>query len=185
MAEIGYARVSTVEQDLSAQIDELERAGCTKIYSEKISGAKSDRPEFDTCMAALTNGDTLVCQRLDRVGRSMLHLVSVVNELRERNIHFKSLHDGNIDTTTASGELVFNIFASFAQFERRLIQERTNIGLQAARARGKKGGRKAVDADHKTVVAAKKLHADKTMSINDICKTLKISRATLYRYLKM
>jgi DNA invertase Pin-like site-specific DNA recombinase len=115
----------------------------------------------------------------------MPHLVSVVTELKERNVGFKSLKDGVIDTTTASGELIFNIFAALAQFDRELIRERTRAGLKAARARGKSGGRKPVPKDDPRVIAAKKMHADLSISISEICKTLKISKATLYRWIKM
>lgn len=183
MATIGYARVSTKEQNLDSQINDLKQAGCETIYSEKMSGAKTDRPELDKCLEALKKGDTLIVWRIDRLGRSMIHLVNVVNDLGKRGINFKSINDGAIDTTSASGELVFNIFASMAQFERRLIQERTQAGLKAARARGNKGGRKPVLADDPKVKTAKKMHTDKDLSIAEICKTLKISRATFYRYI--
>ena len=127
----------------------------------------------------------LVVWRLDRLGRSMLHLVSLIEEFKSREIGFKSLCDGVFDTTTASGELIFNIFSSLAQFERKLIQERTRAGLSAARARGKKGGRKKICANDPKVLTARKMHQDHKMSINDILITLKISRATFYRYLEI
>lgn len=136
-------------------------------------------------MAALSTGYTLIVWRLDRLGRSMSHLVSVIEELRERGIGFQSIQDGAIDTTTASGELVFNMFAALANFERRLIQERTLAGLSAARARGRLGGRPPLLKDNSKVLAAKKLHQDNTLSIEKICKMLKISRSTFYRYLEM
>jgi DNA invertase Pin-like site-specific DNA recombinase len=132
---IGYARVSTPEQSLDLQLDELNAAGCKKIFSDKISGVRAVRPGLDQCLETVRAGDTLMVWRLDRLGRSMPHLVSVVTELRERNIGFKSLKGGVIDTTTASGELIFNIFAALAQFDRELIRERTRAGLKAARAR--------------------------------------------------
>ena len=182
---IGYARVSTPEQSLDLQLDELKAAGCKKIFSDKISGVRAVRPGLDQCLETMKEGDTLIVWRLDRLGRSMPHLVSVVTELRERNIAFKSLKDGVIDTTTASGELIFNIFAALAQFDRELIRERTRAGLKAARARGKSGGRKPVSKDDPRVIAAKKMHADLSISISKICETLKISKATLYRYIKM
>ena len=143
---IGYARVSTEEQNLNLQIDALLSAGCYKknIYTDKSSGSKTLRPGLNTCMDALTTGDTLVVWRLDRLGRSMSHLIKFIEDLRDNNIAFKSICDGVIDTTSASGELVFNIFSALAQFEKRLIQERTYAGLNAARARGKKGGRKPI-----------------------------------------
>jgi DNA invertase Pin-like site-specific DNA recombinase len=182
---IGYARVSTNGQELKLQLDALEKAGCPKklIFVDKVSGAKAARPGLDACLAELKEGDTLVAWRLDRLGRSVRHLIDLVEQLRQRKVGFKSLCDGAIDTTTASGELIFNVFACLSQFERRLIQERTRAGLKAARARGRKGGRKPIAADDPRVQTAKKMHADKSMPIADICKTLRISRATFYRYL--
>ncbi|MEM9410444.1 MAG: recombinase family protein [Planctomycetota bacterium] len=136
---LGYARVSTDDQNLSLQIDALIRFGVqpSDIYSDEISGAKAERPGLEKCMSSLRPSDTLVVWRLDRLGRSMRHLVTLVEELRENTIGTKSISDGAIDTTTASGELIFKIFSALAQFERRLIQERTKAGLAAARARGK------------------------------------------------
>ena len=182
---IGYARVSTNSQELQSQRDALEEAGCPKklIFTDTISGAKAARPGLDNCLGELKAGDTLVVWRLDRLGRSVRHLIDLVEQLRQRKIGFKSLCDGAIDTTTASGELIFHIFTALAQFERKLIQERTRAGLDAARARGRKGGRKPIAVDDRRVQMAKKLHADKTTPIADICATLRISRATFYRYL--
>ena len=180
---IGYARVSTGEQDLQLQLDALKKAGCrdADVYRDKVSRARASRPGLDACVAALEPGDTLVVWRLDRLGRSMPHLVGLVEELLGKGIGFRSLQDGAIDTTTASGELMFNLFSSLAQFERRLIQERT----QAARARGRLGGRKPISPDDPRVVTAKRLHKDRSLSINEICKTLGISRPTFYRYLAL
>lgn len=180
---IGYARVSTEEQDLKMQIDELKLAGCTHIFQDKLSGTKENRMGLLECINILEPGDTLVVWRLDRLGRSMSHLVSIVTNLKEKGIGFKSLRDGSIDTTTASGELVFNIFAALAQFERELIRERTSAGLKAARARGLKGGRKSISPEDPKVRMAKAMHSDQSMSIKEICTTLKISRATFYRYI--
>jgi DNA invertase Pin-like site-specific DNA recombinase len=184
---IGYARVSTNGQELQLQLDTLLKAGCAKkdIFTDKASGAKSARPGLEACLRRLKPSDTLLVWRLDRLGRSMRHLVDLVQELRQRGIGFKSICDGAIDTTTASGELIFNVFASLAQFERRLIQERTRAGLSAARARGLKGGRKQIQANNPRVQMAKKMHANKNIPIADICKTLRISRPTLYRYLTL
>lgn len=184
---IGYARVSTQEQDLNLQLDALEKAGCSKdkIYVDKISGSKAERPGLEKCLAVIQPGDTLLVWRLDRLGRSMVHLISLIEDLRTKQIGFKSICDGAIDTTTASGELIFNIFSSLAQFERRLIQERTKAGLDAARARGRQGGRKKVEATNPKVMMAKNMHKDHGMSIDNICKTLKISRASFYRYLSL
>jgi DNA invertase Pin-like site-specific DNA recombinase len=184
---IGYARVSSNGQELRLQLDALEQAGCAKkhIFIDKASGAKAARPGLDECLKQLKPGDTLLVWRLDRLGRSMRHLIDVVEELRQRSVGFKSLCDGAIDTTTASGELIFHIFTALAQFERRLIQERTRAGLSAARARGHMGGRRPIAANDPRVQTAKKLHADKSMAIYAICQTLKISRPTLYRWLAM
>jgi DNA invertase Pin-like site-specific DNA recombinase len=184
---IGYARVSTQEQDLNLQLDALEKAGCSKdkIFVDKISGSKAERPGLEKCLAVIQPGDTLLVWRLDRLGRSMVHLISLIEDLRSKKIGFKSICDGAIDTTTASGELIFNIFSSLAQFERRLIQERTKAGLDAARARGRQGGRKKVEATNPKVMMAKNMHKDHGMSIDNICKTLKISRASFYRYLSL
>ena len=171
---IGYARVSTGDQDPQLQLDALKKTGCDEadIYTDKASGARASRPGLDACLAALEPGDTLVVWRLDRLGRSMPHLVSLVEELLGKGIGFRSLLDGAIDTTTASGELMFNIFSSLAQFERRLIQERTQAGLAAARARGRLGGRKPISSNDPRVVTAKRLHRDRSLSIDQICKTL-------------
>lgn len=184
---IGYARVSSTQQELQLQLDALEKAGCSKdkIFVDKISGAKSQRPGLDKCFSELKKGDTLVVWRLDRLGRSMHHLVVLIEDLRQKGISFKSICDGAIDTTTASGELIFNIFSSLAQFERRLIQERTKAGLEAARSRGRSGGRKKIQSTDPKVLTAKKMHKNHGMSINDICKTLKISRASFYRYITL
>ena len=185
--KIGYARVSKTDQDLKMQIDALLAFGCDKenIFTDQISGSKSIRPGLDKCLSKLQKNDILVVWRLDRLGRSMLHLVSLIEEFKAREIGFKSLCDGVFDTTTASGELIFNIFSSLAQFERKLIQERTQAGLSAARARGKTGGRKNILATDPKVLTAKKMHQDHKISINDILKTLKISRATFYRYIEI
>ncbi|HIF0302629.1 TPA: recombinase family protein [Legionella pneumophila] len=184
---IGYARVSTYDQNLDLQIDALKKAGCERqnIFIDKISGCKSDRPGLNNCLEKLESGDVLVVWRLDRLGRSMTHLVSLVEMLKEKSIGFKSLCDGSIDTTTASGELVFNIFSSMAQFERRLIQERTQAGLASARARGRVGGRPRVNIENPKIKLAIKMHQDKSYEISDICSTLNISRSTLYRYLSL
>ena len=172
---------------MSLQIDALEKHGIAKplIFMDKLSGARSDRPGLAKCLDALQGGDVLVVWRLDRLGRSMRRLISLIEDLRGRGIGFRSLNEGAIDTTSASGELIFNIFSALAQFERRLIQERTKAGLAAARARGRRGGRPPLDADQAKVRAAKKLHGDKAITIDGICKTLNISRSTYYRYLSL
>jgi DNA invertase Pin-like site-specific DNA recombinase len=184
---IGYARVSTNAQELQLQTDALLKAGVPKrlVFLDKISGAREARPGLDKCLQELREGDSLIVWRLDRLGRSVRHLIDLVEHLRQRKIGFKSICDGAIDTTTASGELIFNVFASLAQFERRLIQERTRAGLQAARARGRLGGRKPMSLDDPRVLTAKTLHADKKMPVADICTTLQVSRPTLYRWLAL
>jgi DNA invertase Pin-like site-specific DNA recombinase len=184
---IGYARISTNEQELNLQIDALLAAGCATelIFSDKISGIKSVRPGLDKTLAELSSGDTLVVWRLDRLGRSMSHLINLIESLLEKNIGFKSIQDGAIDTTTASGELMFNIFSALAQFERRLIQERTKAGLQAARERGKRGGRPVKSITDPKVKMAKQMYQDKSINIKDICSSLDISRATFYRYIEL
>ena len=184
---IGYARVSTDDQDLSLQIDALTRQGIPEsaIFMDKVSGAKTERPGLTKCLETLRSGDILVVWRLDRLGRSMRHLITLVEDLRGKGIGFRSLNEGAIDTTCASGELMFNNFSALAQFERRLIQERTKAGLAAARARGRNGGRPKVAAEETKVVLAKKLHADKSVEIDDICQTLRISRSTFYRYVRL
>lgn len=182
---VGYARVSTNKQELELQLDALLKANVLKklIFVDKISGSKSARPGLDQCLGQLREGDTLIVWRLDRLGRSVRHLIDLVEDLRQRKVGFKSICDGAIDTTTASGELIFHIFTALAQFERKLIQERTNAGLTAARARGRLGGRPPMSTDDPRIQTAKKLHADKSMPVVDICKTLQISRPTLYRWL--
>ena len=179
--------MSSNGQELRLQLDALRKSGCAKrdIFTDKASGSKSSRPGLDECLQQLKQGDTLLVWRLDRLGRSLRHLVDLVEELRQRGVGFKSICDGAIDTTTASGELIFNVFASLAQFERRLIQERTKAGLTAARARGRMGGRPPLPADDPRVQTAKKMHADRNMSVGDICSTLRISRPTLYRYVSL
>ncbi len=183
----GYARVSTSDQELHMQVDALLAKGVSQehLYCDKLSGAREDRPGLAACNKALRRGDTLVVWRLDRLGRSMRHLVNMIEELKERGIGFRSISDGMIDTTSASGELVLNIFSALAQFERRLIQERTKAGLAAARARGRNGGRPPISRDHAKVILANKLYCDKSVHLDDICKTLKISKSTLYRYVSM
>ena len=183
---IGYARVSTNGQELQLQLDALKAAGVAKadVYTDKASGSKTARPGLDKCLQALQPGDTLLVWRLDRLGRSIRHLIDLVEHLSERGVGFKSLCE-SIDTTTANGKLIFHIFTALAEFERDLIRERTKAGLTAARARGRNGGRPPIPADHPSVVTAKKMHADKTMPVADICRTLRISRPTLYRYLAL
>ena len=183
---IGYARVSTDDQTLDLQLDALKKAGCSedKTYKEKISSAKEHRPELEKALDQLRAGDTLVVWRLDRLARSLQELISLVSDIHARGADFKSLTE-NMDTTTSNGKLIFHVFGGFTEFERNIIQERTNAGLQAARARGRKGGRPKLEtnpAKRKKVEMAKALHDDPSHTIEDICDTLHISRATFYRY---
>ena len=177
---IGYARVSTNDQELNLQVDALKAQGVQEehLFFDKMSGAKEDRPGLAACNEVLRGGDTLLVWRLDRLGRSMRHLVNMIEDLKERGIGFRSISDGMIDTTSASGELVLNIFSALAQFERRLIQERTNAGLAAARARGRVGGRPPLNKNSPKVILANKLFCDRSVEIEDICKTLRIPAST-------
>ncbi len=179
---IGYARVSTEDQNLDLQRDALEKAGCEQIYTDKVSGTKAERKGLTEALSHLRSGDTLVVWRLDRLGRSLRHLIDTVTDLQERGVGFKSLTE-NIDTTTSGGKLVFHIFAALAEFEREIIRERTKAGLTAARARGKSGGRPKALTD-KQVQMLRNLAADPNNSIEDICQTLGIGRTTYYRYVK-
>jgi DNA invertase Pin-like site-specific DNA recombinase len=184
---VGYARVSTAEQDVTLQLEALRQHGCRPewIFVDTASGSRTQRLGLEACLASLRPGDVLVVWRLDRLGRSMAHLVALIDDLRARGVGFRSLCDGVIDTTTASGEFVFHIFSALAQFERQLMQERTRAGLAAARARGRTGGRKPLDPQAPRVHMAKLMHQDKHLRIADICQALKISRATLYRYVAL
>jgi DNA invertase Pin-like site-specific DNA recombinase len=184
---VGYARVSTESQELPLQLDALRNHGVANelIFTDKASGAKRDRPGLDACFQELRPGDVLLVWRLDRLGRSVRHLVTLIDEFRDRGVGFRSVCDGAIDTTTPSGELIFHIFSSLAQFERRLIQERTKAGFAGARARGRTGGRPKVSPNDPKVVLAKKLFADESVNLEDICVTMKISKTTLYRYVAL
>ena len=165
------------------QWEALRRAGCQEahIFCDTASGAHTARPGLEACLRALAPGDMLVVWRLDRLGRSMAHLVTLIEGLLQRQVGFRSLGAGAIDTTTASGELVFYIFAALAQFERRLIQERTQAGLAAARARGRQGGRRALQPGDPQVQLAYTMYVDHHWTIDELCATWRISRATCYR----
>jgi DNA invertase Pin-like site-specific DNA recombinase len=180
---IGYARVSTHEQTLNLQQDALKKAECSKIFTDVISGIKAERKGLDEALSYVRKGDTFVVWRLDRLGRSLPHLITTMTDLEERRIGFKSLTE-NIDTTTSGGKLIFHIFGALAEFERNLIRERTTAGLSAARARGRRGGRPKALRD-KRVSIAQALYNNKQNSIAEICQTLKISKATLYRSIKI
>jgi DNA invertase Pin-like site-specific DNA recombinase len=182
---IGYARVSTQDQTLDLQTDALKRAGCEKVFTDTMSGtrATSERPGLQDAMNHLRAGDTLVVWRLDRLGRTLKHLIATITNLSEKGIGFKSLQE-SIDTTTSGGKLIFHIFGALAEFEREVIKERTNAGLQAARARGRFGGRPTIESlDPKKVALARKLYAEQTMPVLEICDMLHIGRSTLYRYI--
>lgn len=178
----GYARVSTQDQTLNLQKDALEKIGCHKIFTDVISGSTIDRKGLDEALEYVREGDTLVVWRLDRLGRSLKHLIETITKLNNRKIGFKSITE-NIDTTTSGGKLIFHIFGALAEFERDIIKERTNAGLTAARARGRLGGRPK-SLTGKKVAMAQELYENKNNSIDEICKTLNISRSTLYRYIK-
>jgi len=179
---IGYARVSTAEQTLNLERDALEKAGCTKTFTDTASGARAERPGLTEALGYVRAGDVLIVWRLDRLGRSLKDLIEVIARLDARNIGFKSLTE-QIDTTTSGGKLIFHIFGALAEFERNLIKERTNAGLLAARQRGRKGGRpKALSG--KKIELARKMYADKTNSVEEIAKVLGVSRITLWRYVK-
>jgi DNA invertase Pin-like site-specific DNA recombinase len=177
---IAYARVSTSDQNLDLQIDALRKAGCEKIFSETGSGAKSDRPQLGEALAFARQKDTVVVWKLDRLGRSLKHLIDAVNDLRERKVGLKSLQE-NVDSTSPSGKLFFHIFGALAEFERDIIRERTNAGLAAARARGRLGGRPRL-LNGKKIQMAKALLGDRRNKVKDVCSTLGVSRSTLYRY---
>lgn len=181
---IGYARVSPMEHHLDLQLDVLGQAGCTSIFTDNASGTKAERPELEQAVAHLRDSDTLVVWRLDRLGKSLNHLIETLTKLDERNIGFKSLSE-DIDTTTPDGKLAFHIvIGSLAEFERDILRERTQAGLEAARARGRNGGRPK-SLTGKKAAMAQALYKERGSSISEICKALSISRTTLYRYVKV
>lgn len=177
---IGYARVSKLDQNLDLQKDALLQEGCEKICTDMVSGAKAARDGLSEALDFLRAGDTLVVWKLDRLGRSLKHLIEVVTDLEKREIGFRSLQE-SIDTTTRGGELIFHVFGALAEFERDLIRERTQAGLAAARARGRRGGRKRVLTDKQIAMAAALMQDPKT-SVAEVCKTFNVSKATLYRH---
>lgn len=178
---IGYARVSTHDQNLDLQQDALAKAGCEKVFTDVASGAKSDREGLREALQFARPKDTLVVWKLDRLGRSLRHLIDTITALSEQGIGFKSLQE-NIDTTSSGGKLVFHVFGALAEFERDLIRERTQAGLVAARARGRSGGRPTLLTD-KQVRMAIALSKNQSATVAEICRTLKVSRATYYRAL--
>jgi len=180
---IGYARVSTQDQQLHLQLDDLSRAGCERIFQEKVSSVKV-RPQLRLLIESLREGDTVIVWKLDRLGRSLKELIGLINDFQAKQIGFRSLNNA-IDTTTAQGRLVFNLFASLAEFERDLIRERTRAGLSAARARGRHGGRpKGISKETLgKAQAVRTLYDSREKTAGEIGKLLGISRATVYRYL--
>jgi DNA invertase Pin-like site-specific DNA recombinase len=182
---IGYARVSTRDQNLELQLDALTKAGCEIIHQEKVSGASASRPELDKLLSQLRAGDTVYIYKLDRLGRSLKHLLQVVGDLQQRNVGLVSLTDA-INTTSAQGRLVFNLFASLAEFERELIRERTHAGLASARARGRVGGRRRglSEEAERTAIIAETLYREQQLGVNEIAQRLHISKVTLYKYLR-
>jgi DNA invertase Pin-like site-specific DNA recombinase len=179
---VGYARISTTDQTLDLQHDALTNAGCTKIYTDTASGAQTERKGLQEAISYVRAGDTLVVWKLDRLGRSLKDLITRIKELEIRKIGFKSITE-NIDTTTSGGKLIFHIFGALAEFERDIIRERTSAGLEAARTRGRTGGRPKSLTSAKQALA-QKLYADQETSVAEICNILGISRTTLWRYVK-
>lgn len=178
----GYARVSTGGQTTDLQRDALEKAGCNRIFIDVASGAKAHRPELDHMLDLLREGDTVVVWKLDRLGRSLQNLVELINNFDTRGVQFRSLTEA-IDTSTPGGTLIFNIFGSLAQFERDLIRERTRAGLEAARARGRTGGRPA-SLNEKQIKEVRRLYESRSVTVDQIAKMMNVGRATIYRYLK-
>jgi DNA invertase Pin-like site-specific DNA recombinase len=179
---IGYARVSTDDQNLDLQKDALTTAACERIFEDRLRGAKSERPGLQAAIDYVRHGDVLVVWRLDRLSQSLKDLIKLVSLLESKGIGLKSLHE-SIDTSSSSGELIFHIFGALAEFERNLIRERTNAGLQAARARGRKGGRpKVLDADQRSL--AVRLYDEQKHTVDQICNMMGISKPTLYKYIE-
>lgn len=180
---IGYIRVSTDKQNLQMQEDSLKKANCYKLFYDVASGAKTDRPGLNECLDYLRDGDTLVVWKSDRLGRSTVDLLNIVDDLRKKNIGFKSLTEDLFDTTSSNGRLVFGIFALLAEHERDRIRERTMAGLASARARGRNGGRPKVLTEDKKALAFEALQ-NRNKSVKGIAKGLGVSEATIYRYQK-
>ncbi len=179
---VGYARVSTDDQNLNLQRDALDQAGCEQIFEDQLSGAKAERPGLHQALQYARAGDTIVVWRLDRLSRSLKDLIEMVTLLESKGIGLNSLQEA-IDTSSSSGKLIFHIFGALAGFERNLIRERTQAGLQAARARGRKGGRpKSLNKDKQALAA--KLYDEKKHTVDQICEMMGISKPTLYKYIE-
>lgn len=179
--KFGYARVSTQEQDLRVQIQALEAASCDEILSEKVSGTAAARPELARLLDKIRPGDVVIVWRLDRLGRSMRHLLELIELFSSNQVEFISLHE-QIDTSTATGKMMLHLFAMLAEFERNLISERTKAGLKVARARGRNGGRPRLLTEDK-LKAARAMLASDDMTVTEVAKHLNVSRSTLYRAL--
>ena len=179
--KVGYARVSTADQQLRMQEDALKSAGCEEIFTDIASGVKSQRPGLDKALEYVREGDTLVVWKLDRLGRSIQHLIQLITSLNERKIGFKCLQE-SIDTSTSGGKLIFHMFSALAEFERDLIQERTQAGLKAARARGKMGGRPPL-LDNRQINRMIEMYDEQKNTVAEICKIYDISRPSFYNYL--
>jgi DNA invertase Pin-like site-specific DNA recombinase len=177
MTAIGYARVSTTEQDLALQLDALAKAGCARVFEDRASGAKAERPGLAAALNFAREGDILTVWKLDRLGRSLPHLIETVGALERRGVSFRSLTEA-IDTTTPGGRLVFHIFGALGQFERDLIRERTRAGLDAATARGREGGRKPVVTDEKL----RRAHALRAQgfTVREVAARIKVGKTALY-----
>ena len=180
--KIGYARVSTEEQNLDRQLDSLKEAGCEKIFQEKITGTKKERPELDKLMEQLRSGDLIIVSDLTRLSRSVKDLFSLVDQIEKKGANIKSLKESWMDTSTPQGKLMFTIFAGISQFERDLISQRTLEGLAAARARGRKGGRPK--KDDKSINLALKMYQEKIYSVSEITEATGVSKTTIYRYIR-
>ena len=183
--KIGYARVSTADQNLTSQIDALQAAGCQKIFRDVACGARAERPGLNDLLQAVRPGDALVICKFDRLGRSLSHLVTLANDLMEKDIGLVSLNDP-VDTSTPQGRLSFNLFAALAEFEREIIRERTRVGLNSARLRGRKGGRPKglPEKAQKVACAAETLYREGKLTVDEIAKQLGICKSTLYSYLR-
>lgn len=179
---IGYSRVSTNDQSLNSQLDKLKQYGCKKIYTDIISGSKSNRSELNNMLEYVREGDTIVVYRLDRLGRNLKDLINLINIFQDKKVGFRSITE-NIDTTTPTGKLMFHIAGAFAEFERNIIRERTKAGLESARARGKKGGRPKKITEEKIRIS-KMLYQNKELNINTIVKQLGVCKATFYKMIK-
>jgi DNA invertase Pin-like site-specific DNA recombinase len=180
--DVGYARISTGDQTIALQQDALIAAGCERVFTDTMSGAKADRPGLTQAINFIREGDTLMVWRLDRLSRSLRHLIDTIEMLKARGIGFRSLTEG-FDTTTPGGRLIFHVFGALAEFERELIRERSRAGQAAARARGKRGGRPR--ANTAKVAAAKALYHARELPVSEICRATGISEATLRRALRV